>query len=45
MKRVPAPAIRVYVLDYGAVIASGTPRAVLSDPAVRTAYLGSELVP
>ena len=36
---------RVYVLDYGAVIASGTPSAVLSDPAVRTAYLGSELVP
>ncbi|MEU5903026.1 ABC transporter ATP-binding protein [Micromonospora sp. NPDC047467] len=36
---------RVYVLDYGAVIASGTPGAVLSDPAVRTAYLGSELVP
>jgi ABC-type branched-subunit amino acid transport system ATPase component len=36
---------RVYVLDYGCVIASGTPHAVLGDPAVRTAYLGSELAP
>jgi branched-chain amino acid transport system ATP-binding protein len=35
---------RVYVLDYGAVIAAGTPRDVLADPAVQTAYLGSELV-
>jgi ABC-type branched-subunit amino acid transport system ATPase component len=36
---------RVYVLDYGAVIAAGTPLAVLSDPAVRRAYLGSEIAP
>jgi ABC-type branched-subunit amino acid transport system ATPase component len=36
---------RVYVMDYGAVIAAGTPRDVLADPAVHTAYLGSETAP
>jgi ABC-type branched-subunit amino acid transport system ATPase component len=36
---------RVYVMDYGAVIASGTPQDVLADPAVHTAYLGSETTP
>ncbi len=36
---------RVYVLDYGAVIASGTPAAVRADPVVQTAYLGSEIAP
>jgi branched-chain amino acid transport system ATP-binding protein len=35
----------VYVLDYGRVIASGTPDAVRSEPAVVTAYLGSEIAP
>jgi branched-chain amino acid transport system ATP-binding protein len=36
---------RVYVLNYGAVIASGTPRDVLADPAVQRAYIGSEVAP
>jgi ABC-type branched-subunit amino acid transport system ATPase component len=35
----------VYVLDYGTVIASGTPDAVRVEPAVVTAYLGSEIAP
>jgi branched-chain amino acid transport system ATP-binding protein len=33
---------RVIVLDAGAPIASGAPREVRQDPAVRSAYLGSE---
>lgn len=33
---------RVTVLDRGAVIATGSPGAVLSDPAVVSAYLGEE---
>ena len=31
---------RVYVMDYGKVIASGTPREVISNPDVIRAYLG-----
>ncbi len=33
---------RIVVLDAGAVIASGPPAAVLSDPKVMASYLGEE---
>jgi branched-chain amino acid transport system ATP-binding protein len=44
MRAVMALAAHVVVLDHGTAIASGTPEAVVRDPAVVQSYLGTEVL-
>jgi branched-chain amino acid transport system ATP-binding protein len=44
MRAVMALSHRVLVLNYGKVIADGTPREVTRDPDVLACYLGSEAI-
>jgi branched-chain amino acid transport system ATP-binding protein len=44
MRAVMALASRVFVLDHGVAIASGSPEQIVRDPAVVRSYLGAEAI-
>jgi branched-chain amino acid transport system ATP-binding protein len=44
MQMIADLADRIHVLDFGRTIADGKPDAVLSDPDVLVAYLGTEAI-